>query len=281
MKQFATKMVVFLVTATVLLSAASLQANCTSVLLNDWSEITNYSGNNNRPHHFYTNWYQNATTDNAQFQVWPPTWNGDDNIAVFRKSNTADLVYRNLTGSETIDVMETKTFFFRFKAADEKANQSIGLTGVTTPTGDNSFRLQLINRHGQFGVRHGGSEYFTDIDTGLENNPLYNVWVVTDNATDTFKVYMNQNDLNAGGAGATEADRLILGGIDTFDFRSPQAAATSRLMIHAFDGLDFEGKVWYDDLYMLGGECLANPVPEPATLVILGLGSLILRKRKS
>lgn len=260
-KHFETKMVCLVILAVFLVFNS---AHAAVILLNNWTEITDYTGNNNKPQHFYSNWHQNDYTDNAQFQVWPASWNGGNNIAVFRKSWEADVVYRVLTGPEMIGVDGTKTFFFRFIPEDEKANQSIGLTGVTIPSGENSFRVQLINRYGQFGVRHGSQDLLMDIDIDLDkngtDNSLYNVWVVVDNAADTFKVYMNRNDLKAGLAGATESDRLEINDVNVFDFRTAQPAATSTLLIHAYDGLDFDGKVWYDDFYMMEGETLENPL---------------------
>jgi len=153
----------------------------------------------------------------------------------------------------------TRTMFIRFRASNNATDHSFGLTNVDAPTTWNDFRTQVALVGGTIRARSGSSTVtLSNIDYGW-GQPFYNVWVVIDNASDTYHVYMTQGE-----ADATEADRLTT---TAFSFRS---ASTEDLDTFFFFSNNNDQRIWYDDLHILEGAVLTNPLrytahnPSPA-----------------
>jgi len=116
----------------------------------------------------------------------------------------------------------------------------------------------------------------------------YNVWLAIDNSTDTYKIYMQSNNDPA----LSSITQLLKStdGLGTFTFRNSGSALQANDLISfnmGVGGGGFVGPVFIDDIYVdTGSANLANPVPEPATLTTLALGTLaigalaLLRRRR-
>jgi hypothetical protein len=101
----------------------------------------------------------------------------------------------------------------------------------------------------------------------------YNVWAVINQSTDRFDVY-----LTSGSAGAADADKVASNAAFRVGTANPLVSFVA--LVQGYAGAPSENKVRLDDIYLFDGVMLSNPVPEPAAMLILGVGSLFLRKRK-
>ncbi|KAB1071361.1 T9SS type A sorting domain-containing protein [Tamlana haliotis] len=128
---------------------------------------------------------------------------------------------------------DSGTLFFQLLTEDlANTSTSIGLSDLIAPrltdsgTGqldlENDFEVQLILKNGQIGIQNGGSaDYFNNIQ--LENNVVYNIWLVADNQNDSFQVFVQ------GGAHVFPAQAEITGGVNTFTFRNNTTASLQSL----------------------------------------------------
>jgi hypothetical protein len=170
-------------------------------------------------------------------------------------------VYGILPAAAQVPNNTTKTLFLRFQASATTTNQSFGLTDVDAPSaggGGNwvDFRVQVGVIDGDLRAR--------DADAMRTLMPVtpgtwYNLWIVVNNATDTFSVYLNQGD-----ADAEETDRLasVMEGIDTFAFRSGTTESLDRFLWRA-QPRTVNSPIRIDDLHLMDGVSLENP---PAAL---------------
>jgi hypothetical protein len=175
---------------------------------------------------------------------------------------------------------DTVTLFLRFNADPLYANNNFGLTTAITPniSNYNDFNVQMGPRNLKFSVRNGGA--FAEF--AYTANVWMDVWAVIHPAgvggLGNFDVYMKVDD----GTGATLANQLIAGA----KYRNALGSGnTPGQTLSFFDALS-QGSatnpvalmVKLDDIYLTSGENLS--IPEPATMVLLGLGSLALLKRR-
>ncbi|HDS84749.1 MAG TPA: hypothetical protein ENN97_06095 [Phycisphaerales bacterium] len=171
-------------------------------------------------------------------------------------SNVGRGAYMLLPEEAIIPNGQTKTLFLRFRAS-AGTDHSFGLSPAAEPGWFDVYRAQLFAIGGQFGVRDGGTtQPRLPIQTG-DDVPFYNVWMIVNNDTNTTKVYLHQD----GDSPATEAHRVVLDGRDTFNFR---AANSEPLISFFFFSYNNTGTVWLDDLYMMDGENLSNPLRQAA-----------------
>lgn len=165
-------------------------------------------------------------------------------------------VYGILAGDASVDNGTTKTLFLRFQASASTTNQSFGLTNVDTPAAGGSgnwgdFRVQIGLVNGELRARD--SDTMRTLTT-VAPGQWYNLWVVVNNGTNTYSVYLNQ-----GGDDADEADRMSSGSIDTFAFRSGTTEALDRFLWRA-QPQTLNPAIWIDDIYMLDDMELLNPL---------------------
>jgi hypothetical protein len=167
--------------------------------------------------------------------------------------------FRTLPAEACVPEGATKTMFIRFRASNNATDHSFGLTNVDAPSTWNDFRTQVAIVGGSIRARNGGSTVILSNIAHGWGQPFYNVWVVVDNASDTYHVYMNQGE-----ADATEANRLTS---TAFSFRS---ASAEDLDTFFFFSNNNDQRLWFDDLCIMDGASLVNPLryaahhPSPA-----------------
>lgn len=180
--------------------------------------------------------------------------------------------------SNTIDDTETGVLFFRFKAASgtRPLQEYLGMHTYTASSFLTGTTCRVSSVNAGFGLSCAASSETFDIVTtdnatvlmaGLARNQWYNAWIVADNATDTFDLYVNAAAAPGGDAELPlESDKigasLPFGTATT----SPLAGAiyAKALLTPAAQ----TGDVFLDDLYWDGDEGLVlttkkarNPVP--------------------
>lgn len=212
--------------------------------------------------------------DDAGNQVLKFSGTGSDKNA--RKS-FANAIADNTTGTLFLRV--------RFeKNVNNLLNANFGLTDQETTTSSNfdPFNAQLsFDNNARLKGRDGGGA--EDLKNGSAMADVvsewYNVWVVVDGTADTYKVFV-QSDFDADFLTQTE----LFGNGTTND---PLNFRTTSNLNAAIDNLYFRaqnGVIYWDDFYIDNtGSNFGNPVPEPASLVLAGLGGLLVlgRRRQS
>lgn len=139
------------------------------------------------------------------------------------------------------------TVFFRTYATTAKENTAFGLSDSLTPSGWGANEAYIQWNETALMARNAG--------TGVkvwDTPPVpgwFNVWLVVNNSTDTYDVYVNQ-----GTADATAAD---LKG-DNFVFRN--GTASNDLVSLHFEGGSVIG---VDDIHIWSGTVLTNPAKPP------------------
>ena len=215
---------------------------------------------------------------------------GDNHIISMENKN---LGYRGWSVSDLanpIDEGETGSLFFRFYYGENGSNDDLSLyAGVHNfPNGDTDPLLYVNSASwtsdfmiaGFYASGTNGSTFkistideSTDLATGLNRNQWYSVWMNIDNAADTFDLYIEEAADGAGDPGvpaaAAIAEGLAFNATPTNPISGPVAQngkyGSPRQAVVKFD------EIWWD-----GGT-----VPEPATIMLLGLGGLLLRKKRS
>ncbi len=149
----------------------------------------------------------------------------------------------------TISEGSTGTVFYRMRR-DGGVNISIGTSDKTVPgTSFAEFEAQLNNQGDDvLKVRNGGA--FTDVDQ-FADGVWYEVWMVVDNASDTYKVYLKGGTL-------TERTLLDAGALTAFGFRNGSATNAMETFF-ARTGNGQSGTWLIDDIYLADGENLGNP----------------------
>lgn len=144
---------------------------------------------------------------------------------------------------------ETATLFYRVRR-EGIVDMSMGLTDMVTPgTAYADFETQLNNQKNDiWNVRDAGS--FDAVDT-FADNTWYEVWMVIDNATDTYEVHMK-------GGALTERTQLDAGAQTVFGFRNG-SASNALVNFFARTGNGTAGELLIDDVYLADGENLGNP----------------------
>lgn len=177
-------------------------------------------------------------------------------------------------GSRAISPIEDSstaaTLFLRFYTETGTFNHAFGLSSNTAPTAFGDMNVMMRVNAGLFDVRSGGS-FLPGV--AIEAQTWYNVWAVINQSADTFDVY-----LTSGSAGAGEADKVASGAAFRVGTANPLVSFVA--LVQGYTGAQADNKVRLDDIYLFDGVVLTNPVPEPAALSLLGLGSFLLRKRK-
>ncbi|MBN2843851.1 MAG: hypothetical protein JXM68_12230 [Sedimentisphaerales bacterium] len=149
------------------------------------------------------------------------------------------------------------TLFARFYVNSEDCDNSFGLRDTDAAAWFADFEVQLaIIRSGtltdgkvDFKARNGGSTTFL---TSIDINKWYNVWLVINQSTDKYDVY-----LNTGTAPATSADRLATG----YSFRNGTLDPLNAILALSYSAAS--GGVYFDDINLTPGADLSRPVVKP------------------
>ena len=119
-------------------------------------------------------------------------------------------VSRSLPESAIVENNETATLFFRINSKTDDPDHNVGL-GDQASTGTADFadfeaqlRLKQGTTAGTFALdaRNGGA-FTATLSSGLAINSWYNIWMVVNQSTDTYDLYMN-----TGTGAATAGNKL-------------------------------------------------------------------------
>jgi hypothetical protein len=151
---------------------------------------------------------------------------------------------------------EIGTYFFRInsKTNDPDHNAGLGDMASTAATNFGDFEAQLRLSQGSgstfnLDARNGGS-FATGLATGLALNSWYNIWMVVNQATDTYDLYMNS------GTDAASAINKING--SPLSFRNGTASDLNTFLALAGPS-PLDNGVRVDDIYFFNGLDLTNP----------------------
>jgi hypothetical protein len=149
------------------------------------------------------------TAHQATTQADIESYNGNK-VMTFGWAGGARGVSRTLADNTTITNDKTATVFFRINSKTDDPDHSIGLSDqATTSTVDfNEFETQLRLKQGTatgtfaLDARNGGA-FSATLSSGLALNTWYNIWMVVNQTTDKYDLYMN-----TGNGAATTANKL-------------------------------------------------------------------------
>ena len=187
-------------------------------------------------------------------------------------------VWRGVTATPNADT--ATTLFLRFRAETSTANSSFGLTDMVTPSaymtggfGEYANQMRVSVQGGVLGfdVRNGTG--FNAARAAINVGEWYNVWAVINNSTDKYDVYMTAG-LEDAITGTILYQQLGQGFRKTSTADLVTFMAMTQSGTAGGNGLPLD----IDNIYLTPGTVLS--IPEPATMILLGLGGLVLRRRK-
>jgi hypothetical protein len=165
---------------------------------------------------------------------------------------------RSLPELAVIDNDQTATFFFRINSKTDDPDHNFGLGDrASTGTVDfGDFEAQLRMRQGTaagtfaLDARSGGA-FSATLASGLALNAWYNIWMVVNQSTDTYDIYMN-----TGSNAATAGNKL---NATPLSFRNGTTAELNTIL-GLGNTAPIDNGVRIDDLVYLTGVDLTNPV---------------------
>ena len=210
-------------------------------------------------------WVESPTRTSDGFTI-ADNGSGNQVLSVMNTNDGQNGVYGVLDGDEIVAEGQTKTLFTQFYLTGDTGTYdvSFGLSAADAPTGWGNYGSYFTIVNGNFNVRQGGGN--TTVGT-VTAGQWYYVWMVVDNLAHTHDVY-----LKTVAADASTADMVA----DDFGQRTV-GGDLDRL----FAMTNWSGSlrpVLFDNVEIRDGVDLA--IPEPATMLMLGLGGLSLRLRK-
>jgi hypothetical protein len=150
---------------------------------------------------------------------------------------------------------EIGTLFMQVLASSPEVDASFGLSDQAAPTAFSSFEAQgILFPGGNLRARDG--EVFRN--QGLfAANTWMNVWIVADNATDQFKIFVESPDGQSGQIEITDD-----GGIDPFNFRNGTTDRLSSILLISAVAGEAGSLTLIDNIYLdPTSENLSRPAP--------------------
>lgn len=167
------------------------------------------------------------------------------------ESNTNNGVYGILSGDAIIPNGATKTLFLRILTPVSSAsapNTAFGLIDLDVPPANcwSSISTFVRINNGAIQARDGSAANWGPARP-VAANTWYNVWIVTNHASKTFELYVNE-----GSGGAIAADQV--GGV--YAFRAVHNNDLDRFVTQA----QGTTQILFDDFYVMSGADLRNPL---------------------
>ncbi|MCC5829894.1 MAG: PEP-CTERM sorting domain-containing protein [Phycisphaeraceae bacterium] len=144
----------------------------------------------------------------------------------------------------------------------------VQIDGGNVNTEDGTFRFRL-NDGGTFrNISLAGSE---EAETRFDVDKWYNIWIYVDNSSSSYQVFINEG-FNVG-----NPTQLVFwdGDVEKTSFTYRGGAFNGDLQSLLFR----RGDYYVDDIYISPSLNL-SPIPEPASVALLGLGGLMLIARR-
>ena len=165
---------------------------------------------------------------------------------------------RAMPTGTVIDNTDVATFFYRVNSKQDDPDHSFGLSDGTDTGGgwfsDYEAQVALVDDgnagNGTFNLIARNGNSINTLATGLTPDTWYNVWVVVDQTTDTYDVY-----LNTGNGDATGGDQVASG----LNFRNGTTAPLNTILAF-WAPAPIDNQVRVDDLTYLDGVDLTNPL---------------------
>lgn len=158
--------------------------------------------------------------------------------------------------------------FFNVYANAEGLDHSFGLSDVAGVDIDwyDDFEIQIYMKRNAagddgkviLGARNGSE---VEVDTGT----WYNVWAIVDQLNDTYDVYYS--------TGAADLETAILHSDDAAFRNGTSDSLTALVGCGYYTDENSQQEMWIDNIDL-------TVVPEPATLILLGLGGAALLRRQ-
>jgi hypothetical protein len=241
------------------LSLASVNAEAAFVLIDDFESYADGAING------LGGWV--TTTGTPSVMADPD----DATNQTLRVNGSTQGVYKNIPN---IVDGTTGTLFYQIRINGSNYNLGHGLADVAAPTiGQNTAFEVRVSHQPSASLQVDDSnvlEQFSPSVT-LAANTWYSLWLVANNTTDTFRVFIQ------GGSYATQTE---LTGADEFGFKNGTTDPLQTFLVIA--NSSNVNAVYFDNLYIdTTGENLSNPIPEPATATtVLGIAALAALGRR-
>lgn len=175
--------------------------------------------------------------------------------------------------SESIGTAGTVFFQYRTQTTSNFGN-GIGVTDVDIVNagfGDQVAYPSVISDT-ELAARDGGNATNVTISDELTGDTWHNVWMVLDDVTDTYDVYVSSGRDNI----ATPTTSVT-----GLEFRRTPAGAIDTFYFFNFQSGDLETEMYVDNIYLdASAENLSNPIPEPASLALVGAGAALMMFRR-
>lgn len=217
------------------------------------------------------------TATNAGYVVGADPADAGNQVMVVSAGTAEHTAYKAM--SAITNSSTASTLFFRVRRAGQ-VNMSWGTSDVAAPGVFNDFESQLNIQNGSTSTLRVRSAGFAEPVDAFAVDTWYSTWMVINNSTDTYEVYMQGGAL--GSVTKLDDDDGANIGNSVFGFRN--GAATNDLATLLIrNGSSHTADFFVDDIYLdTTGQNLSNPVPEPtcvAPAAVAGMALLARRRR--